>query len=41
MFVCRLLIGVFVKNYANVGKAKKTKVNKIGLFRETYRFIRE
>lgn len=41
IYVHCLRTGMFIKNYANVGKAKKTKVNKTGLFRETCRFIRE
>lgn len=41
IYVHCLRTGMFIKNYANVGKATKKKVNKTGPFRETYRFIRE
>lgn len=41
IYVHRLRTGMFTKNYANVGKAKKTKVNKTDLFREACYFIRE
>lgn len=41
IYVHCLRTGMFIKNYANVGKATKKKGNKTGPFRETYRFIRE